>query len=726
MDTRKIPVFCYWNGCIKDGPDGPFYEGSSPRVIRVDKKIELSKLLDDLHRVTGFEQGKFKIDLIGRYPSIVQQPMVKYMRLPVVDECSLETMLEVPSYHPCINNVELYLEVNPVSGPVSHQSPLADNVSSSANQATQKCSLTEATYVDADVNVTVRNNTLRTPQEHNNNGLIEYEQSTDAGNCGNVIFSSLWLEECELQVGMRFRDKDELAKAVRLYSNRRQRKYIAYEYTSTFECRRQCGWALKVAKTESNGFEIIEHTGPHSCKPEDVSSDFLASEIEGLIKAQPSLSITELNKWVKDEFGYTVSGDIMWNAKKKAFTAISGDLNKSFSLLPKFMAALSSSNEMLVEWQHDHFPATKGASFHSVFWAFQQSIEGFPYCRPLILVDSVDLSGNYRGKMLVAVGLDAENRIFPLAFAIITEESLSAGTWRWFFRCIRKKVTQREGLCLITSPNPDIIAVVNEPECHWAQHRVCLRHLCCKFYEVFQNNLMTEYVYKAGSTSYKSRVDYYLKKLEKMNPEARIWLDKLPLHQWTLAHDVGGLRFGVVLTTNTIFRTYDFINKARNLPVTTCILLIFDHLAELFKSRHGLLEESMKNRREVYAKHVMAKLEEYKVTCRTHDVLPLDQSGQRFQVTEVMEVGNKKFFVQRSDWACTCGIWQLYKHPCSHVIAVCRRLNIEHLQYVNEFYNTENFLGVYAAAFNPLPGVSDWPGTYKVPRLFPPGSHAIH
>ncbi|KAG7531697.1 MULE transposase domain [Arabidopsis suecica] len=572
-------------------------------------------------------------------------------------------MLEVPSYHPCINNVELYLEVNPVSGPF-HQSPLADNVSSSANQATQKCSLTEATYVDADVNVTVRNNTLRTPQEHNNNGLIEYEQSTDAGNCGNVIFSSLWLEECELQVGMRFRDKDELAKAVRLYSNRRQRKYIAYEYTSTFECRRQCGWALKVAKTESNGFEIIEHTGPHSCKPEDVSSDFLASEIEGLIKAQPSLSITELNKWVKDEFGYTVSGDIMWNAKKKAFTAISGDLNKSFSLLPKFMAALSSSNEMLVEWQHDHFPATK-----------------------------VDLSGNYRGKMLVAVGLDAENRIFPLAFAIITEESLSAGTWRWFFRCIRKKVTQREGLCLKTSPNPDIIAVVNEPECHWAQHRVCLRHLCCKFYEVFQNNLMTEYVYKAGSTSYKSRVDYYLKKLEKMNPEARIWLDKLPLHQWTLAHDVGGLRFGVVLTTNTIFRTYDFINKAQE--------------------RSTL-------------KHVMAKLEEYKVTCRTHDVLPLDQSGQRFQVTEVMEVGNKKFFVQRSDWACTCGIWQLYKHPCSHVIAVCRRLNIEHLQYVNEFYNTENFLGVYAAAFNPLPGVSDWPGTYKVPRLFPPGSHAIH
>ncbi|OAO90390.1 hypothetical protein AXX17_AT5G39470 [Arabidopsis thaliana] len=110
----------------------------------------------------------------------------------------------------------------------------------------------------------------------------------------------------------------------------------------------------------------------------------------------------------------------------------------------------------------------------------------------------------------------------------------------------------------------------------------------------------------------------------------------------------------------------------------------------------------MKNRREVYAKHVMTKLEE----SITHDVLPLDQSGQRFQVTEVMQVGNMKFFVHRSDRACTCGIWQLYRYPCSHVIAVFRRLNIDHLQYVNKFYNTESFLGVYAADFNPLPGVS--------------------
>ncbi|CAF1859670.1 unnamed protein product [Brassica napus] len=98
MEKRKIPVFCYWNGCIKDGPDGPFYQGSIPRVIRVESKTDLPTFLNDLRRVTG-----------------------------------LETMLEVPSYHPSITNVEFYLEVKPL---VSR--PLPTNASSSANQASLK------------------------------------------------------------------------------------------------------------------------------------------------------------------------------------------------------------------------------------------------------------------------------------------------------------------------------------------------------------------------------------------------------------------------------------------------------------------------------------------------------------------------------------------------------------------------------------------------------------
>ncbi|XP_019086603.1 PREDICTED: uncharacterized protein LOC109127008 [Camelina sativa] len=271
---------------------------------------------------------------------------------------------------------------------------------------------------------------------------------------------------------------------------------------------------------------------------------------------------------------------------------------------------------------------------------------------------------------------------------------------------LRKKVTQREDICLITSPDPDIVAVVKERECQWAQHRFCLRHMCLKFYEVFHNNLMTEFVYKAGSTKYVSSFVKYLKKIEKMNLEARKWLDKIPLHQWALAYDDGGLRFGI-MTTNTISRTYGFINKALDLPITTSILLIFDYRAELFKSQRGLLGEPL-NGRGLYSKYVMDFIEECKEASRTHDVLPLDRTGEKFQVTEVMQVS------QISDRVCNCGVWQLYKYPCSHVLAVCRRLNIDHLQYVDDCYSTESSRAVLAVDFTPLPGVSDWPEGSKI------------
>lgn len=204
-----------------------------------------------------------------------------------------------------------------------------------------------------------------------------------------------------------------------------------------------------------------------------------------------------------------------------------------------------------------------------------------------------------------------------------------------------------------------------------------------------------------------------------MNPEARKWLDK-----WSMAHDDGGIRFGFK-NANTIFATYGFINKVRDLPITTCILLIFDHVAERFKSRRESHDESLKNRGDKFAKYVMKQLQDCNVASRTHDVLPLEPIGVRFQVAVAKQDGGySRYVVHLNDRICTCGILQLVKYPCSHVLAVSRRINSDHLQYVNDCYSAENYLGTYAADFNPLPGVSDWSEASEVPRLFPPGSRA--
>ncbi|KAG6493877.1 hypothetical protein ZIOFF_048880 [Zingiber officinale] len=51
--------------------------------------------------------------------------------------------------------------------------------------------------------------------------------------------------------------------------------------------------------------------------------------------------------------------------------------------------------------------------------------------RPVISVDGTHLRGAYKGKMLIVVSKDANNRILPIAYAIVDEETIAS--WSWFF-----------------------------------------------------------------------------------------------------------------------------------------------------------------------------------------------------------------------------------------------------------------------------------------------------
>ena len=71
---------------------------------------------------------------------------------------------------------------------------------------------------------------------------------------------------------------------------------------------------------------------------------------------------------------------------------------------------------------------------HYVFWSFGPCILGFKYCKPVISIDGTHLYGKYQEKLLVAMATDANNKVFPLAFAVMDYESGSS--WRWFLQCL--------------------------------------------------------------------------------------------------------------------------------------------------------------------------------------------------------------------------------------------------------------------------------------------------
>ena len=54
-------------------------------------------------------------------------------------------------------------------------------------------------------------------------------------------------------------------------------------------------------------------------------------------------------------------------------------------------------------------------------------------------IDGTHLYGKYKGKLLIDMGCDANNQLFPFAFAITEGENTDS--WGWFLACIRNEVT---------------------------------------------------------------------------------------------------------------------------------------------------------------------------------------------------------------------------------------------------------------------------------------------
>ena len=92
--------------------------------------------------------------------------------------------------------------------------------------------------------------------------------------------------------------------------------------------------------------------------------------------------------------------------------------------MPRFLAGLKDASlgtkyKLLVDDNYERGTCT----FKSVFWAFRPCIVGFKKCRPVISIDAIHPYGKYKGKLMIAMATDANNKIYLVAFAIVESES---------------------------------------------------------------------------------------------------------------------------------------------------------------------------------------------------------------------------------------------------------------------------------------------------------------
>ena len=92
--------------------------------------------------------------------------------------------------------------------------------------------------------------------------------------------------------------------------------------------------------------------------------------------------------------------------------------------MPRFFAGLKDASpgieyKLIVDDNYERGTCT----FKFVFWAFCPCIVGFKYYKPVISIGATYLYGKYKGKLMIAMATNANNKIYPLAFTVVKSES---------------------------------------------------------------------------------------------------------------------------------------------------------------------------------------------------------------------------------------------------------------------------------------------------------------
>ncbi|KAL5154277.1 hypothetical protein HKD37_19G053666 [Glycine soja] len=417
-----------------------------------------------------------------------------------------------------------------------------------------------------------------------------------------------------------------------------------------------CTWSLGACNSKRHNKWIIKSIrGHHTCLVPMLRQDHrqldkhvIAQIIQPIVKTNPTVSIKTLIVEIKTFMNYTPSYKKTWLAKQKALEMIHGNWEESYAKLPKLFGALQSCVPGTVvaaqtESLYEGGEIVLGKRlFKHVFWSFGPCINGFAYCKPIVQVDGTWLYGKYTGTLLIATAQDGANHIFPIAYAIVEGETTSA--WGVFLKNLRR---------------------------HDTSHFFCLRHIAQNFLRGNSNCKHLKKPLMLAGYAYTEKMHWrHLGNIRANKPSAAEWLDQLPKQKWVQCFDEGK-RWGH-MTKNLSESVNPMFKNTRHLLVSSLVEETYFKTAQLFANR-GRQTQAMINSGSQYYEVVFDAINSGQQESNTHIVNEFDRHNHTFIITETQS----PLETPKSP-----GRFRAKHLPCSHVMVVCKSVNVDPMTYV--------------------------------------------
>ncbi|GJT38191.1 mutator type transposase [Tanacetum coccineum] len=268
------------------------------------------------------------------------------------------------------------------------------------------------------------------------------------------------------------------------------------------------------------------------------------------VYAQKKRTIRALQAELQQKYELGVSRQKAFRAKAAALNQVKGDYSQQYTMLRDYCLELRRANPdttIKIEVERDSVSDLNTRMFKRIYICLGPLKKGFKACgRDLLGLDGAFMKGPYPGQLLTAIGLDANNGIYPLAYAIVEKETTCS--WTWFLECLGGDLgmTKESNFTFISDRQKGLaIAMANVFPC--AEHRSCLRHIHENMKTKWNGQAYKELLWRCASATTVPYFDRAMEELKQFNKEAFEWLAKIPPHTWSRSHFSGRAKSDILL-----------------------------------------------------------------------------------------------------------------------------------------------------------------------------------
>ncbi|XP_076919680.1 putative protein FAR1-RELATED SEQUENCE 10 [Bidens hawaiensis] len=383
---------------------------------------------------------------------------------------------------------------------------------------------------------------------------------------------------------------------------------------------------------------------------------------------------------------------------------VQGDYTTQYGMIRDYVLELKKQipgttvKIQVEEGTNTNLPTRRFKRIYVCFGALKQGFKAIG--RDLLGLDGAFMKGPFTCQILSVVGVDPNNGIYPVSFAVVETENLSS--WTWFLENLGDDLDLGPNSCFTFMSDRKkglLPAIENLFPC--AEHRFCVRHIHDNFKATYRGKLYKDLLYKCAHATTIPEFETSMDELKAFNPDAHLWLSNIHPKHWSKSHFSGRTVSDMLINMCEVFNGK--IVEGRDMPIISALEYIREYLMrsivnvlEVIDKSEGLLTPTATTE----LQNIRTNAAHYTVQWNGGDLYQVSGRPCKQRVVDL---------VKRT---CTCRRWELTGSNGGRVGAV--------ESWVNPVHRMDTWRQVYSFKINPINGRPLWPRSQMHTALTPP------